>query len=152
VGLDFPKRTLILSRIHFTKRFIEFVFVETKRLVDSYPNVILTWQTCCQRSSMSAESKRRTLVFHFPVRICCAFLISKCRKESDLGQCTTLVLAKRILLQGGDLRFENMFGRKICEDLRNGILFANTKVVHRPRSDSLLHFDIRKTWQIYTPK
>jgi len=33
----------------FTRHFIEFVAVETKRFVSSNVNVILTWQTCGQR-------------------------------------------------------------------------------------------------------
>jgi len=39
----------------------------------------------------------------------------------------------------------NAFGRKIRQKsaLRSGILFASTEVMHRPKSDSSLHFDIR---------
>ena len=32
----------------------------------------------------------------FPVRICCMFPISKCRRKSDLGLCTTSTIAKRM--------------------------------------------------------
>ena len=42
-----------------------FLIVETKRFVDSFSNVILTRQTCDQRSSRAAESKRRALDIYF---------------------------------------------------------------------------------------
>ena len=57
-GWVFLQRTWILSRIQFTRHFIEFVFVETQQFVGSNVYVILTRQTCGQRSSMSAGSKR----------------------------------------------------------------------------------------------
>jgi len=53
----FLEQTRILSGIQFTTHFIEFLVVETKRLVGNFVNVILTRQTCGQRSSMAAESK-----------------------------------------------------------------------------------------------
>jgi len=52
------------------KHFIEFVFVETNQLFGCTPNVILTRQTCGQRSGMAAGSNRRALTFDFSVRIC----------------------------------------------------------------------------------
>ena len=67
--------------------------METKRFVGSFVNVILTRQTCGQRSSRAAESKRRAIGNYFSERICYMFLISKCRGDSDLGLCTTSVLA-----------------------------------------------------------
>ena len=48
----------ILSGIQFTTHFIEIFVVYTKRFVGSFVNVILTRQTCGQRSSRAAESKR----------------------------------------------------------------------------------------------
>jgi len=36
--------------------------------------------------------------------------------------------------------------------LRSGILFATSEVMHRPRSDCPLHFDISNIWQIRTAK
>jgi len=45
--------------------FIDFFVVETKRFICSFANVILTRQTCGQRSSRAAESKRRALENHF---------------------------------------------------------------------------------------
>jgi len=40
---------------------------------------------------MAAGGKRRALAFYFSVRICYMFLMSKCRRESDLGLCMTSV-------------------------------------------------------------
>ena len=66
-------------------------------------------------------------------------------RESDLGLRTTSVLAKRMPLCSADFRFYNVFGRKIRRKsaLRSGILFASTEVMHRPRSYSPIHFDVR---------
>ena len=64
-GWVFLERTRILSGIQFTTHFIDFVVVKTKRFVGSTVNVILTRQTCGQRSSRAAESKRRTLGNYF---------------------------------------------------------------------------------------
>ena len=72
------ERTRILSGIQFTTHFIEFFVVETKRFDGSLVNVILTRQTCGQRSSRAAQSKRRALGNHFCEWICHTFLISKC--------------------------------------------------------------------------
>jgi len=92
-GWVFLERIWILNRIQFTTHFIEFFVVETKRFVGSTINVILTRQTCGQRSSRAAESKRRALGNYFFERICYMFLLSKCRWDWDLGLGTTLVLA-----------------------------------------------------------
>jgi len=80
-GWVFLERTRILSGIQFTTHFIEFFVVETKRFVGSFVNVILTRQTCGQRSSRAAESKRRALGNYFSKRICYMFLISKFRGD-----------------------------------------------------------------------
>ena len=64
-GWVFLERTRILSGIQFTTHFIESFVVETKRFVSSFVNVILTRQTCGQRSSRPAESKRRALGNYF---------------------------------------------------------------------------------------
>jgi len=71
-----------------------FFWCETKRFVGSSVNVILTRQTCGQRSSRAAESKRRALENDFPERICYMFLISKCRGDWDLSWFSFWVLAK----------------------------------------------------------
>jgi len=143
-GWVWLKRTCVFYEIQFTRHFIEFVFVQTKQIVSSNWNVISTRQTCGQRSGMAAGGKRRALGFYFFVRICYVYLMSKCRGESDLGLCMTSVLAKRIPLRSADFRFLNAFGRKIRRKsaLRSGILFASTEVMHRPRPDSSLHFNI----------
>jgi len=95
----------VFSGIQFTTHFIEFVAMETKQIVRSNSNVILTGQTCGQRSGMAAGGKRRAIAFYFPVRILYAFQMSKCRGESDLGLCMTSVLAKKMPLRSADFRF-----------------------------------------------
>jgi len=49
-GWVFLERTRILNGIQFTTHFIEFFVVEMKRFVRSFVNVVLTRQTCGQRS------------------------------------------------------------------------------------------------------
>jgi len=123
-GWVFSRRTCVFSGIQFTRHFIEFVVVETKQIVSSNSNVILTRHTYGQRSGMAAGGKRGALAFYLSVRICYMFLMSKCRGELDLGLCMTSVLAKRMPLRSADFRrilrpntFEN---RKSA--LRSGIL------------------------------
>jgi len=65
-GWVFLERTQILSEIQFTTHFIEIFIVEKKQFVGSFVNVILTRQTCGQRSSRPAESKRPALGLFFP--------------------------------------------------------------------------------------
>ena len=144
-GWVFDERTQILSGIQFTTYLIEFFVVETKRFVGSSVNVILTRQTCGQRSSRAAESKRRALGNCFSERIYYRFLISKCRRNCDLGLCTTSVLALREPMRIGDFRKKNVFRRRKNQilSLRCGSPHASPEVVHRPRSQSPLNFDIR---------
>jgi len=92
-GWVFLERTQILNWIQFTRHFTQFVVEETKRFVGSNVNVILTRQTCGQRSSMSAGSKRRALENYFYEQICHMFLVSKRRGDWHLGMCTSWVLA-----------------------------------------------------------
>jgi len=61
----FLARTRILSGFQFTTHFIEIFVVEAKRFVSSFVHVILMWQTCGQRSSKAAESKRQALGNYF---------------------------------------------------------------------------------------
>jgi len=91
-GWVFLERTRILSGIQFITYFIEIFVMETKRFVGNFVNVILTRQTCGQRWSRAAESKRRVIGNYFSEQICYMFLISKCRGDRDLGLCTTSVL------------------------------------------------------------
>jgi len=74
---------------------IAWLSVETKKLVCINSNVIMTRQTCSQRSSMAAESKRRALAFYFSMRTWCMFPMSKCRGESDWSPCTFPVLCEK---------------------------------------------------------
>ena len=81
-GWVFLERTRILSGIQFTTYLIEIFVVETKRLVGSFVNMILTRQTCGQRSSRATDSKRQASEF----AIC-----SQCQNVVRL--CTTSGLA-----------------------------------------------------------
>ena len=120
--------------------------METSQLTVSHPHVILTRQTCGHRLDMAAGSKRRGLAFYFPIQIWYMFLISKYRGKSDLGLCMSLGRANRMLLRSADfprnLRPNTFSNRKFA--LRSRILFARTEVMHTPRFDSPLHFDIRQ--------
>jgi len=144
-GWVFLERTWILSTIQFTTHFIRIFVVETKRSVGSFVNVILTRQTCGQRWNRAAESKRRALGNYFPERICYMFLTSKCRGDWDLGLYTTSVLAFGEPQRNGKIRGKNVFRRRKNQilPLRCGSPNSSTEVVHRPRSQSPLNFDIR---------
>jgi len=85
-GWVFLERTQILSGIQFTTHFIEFFVVETKRFVGSFGNVILTRQTCGQRSSRAAECKRRALGERKRRALGCAMAISGKKKCFDAGK------------------------------------------------------------------
>ena len=98
------KRTCIFRGIQFTKHSIKFVLVESNQLFSIDSNVVLTRQTCGQRSGMAAASKRRALAFYFSVRICYMFLISKRRRESYLGLYMTSGFAKRMPLRSANFR------------------------------------------------
>ena len=140
----FLERTRILSGIQFTTYFIDLLVVQTKRFVGSFVRMILTRQTCGQRSSRAAESKRRALGNYFSEQICYMFVISKCRGDQDLGLCTTSVLAFAEPQRNGKIRFfsrQNTFFFQILP-LPCGSPNASTEVVHSPRSRSPLHFDI----------
>jgi len=65
----FLELTWILSGIQIGTHFIEFFVVETKRFVGSTVNVILTRQSCGQRSSRAARGNCQALAFYFFVRI-----------------------------------------------------------------------------------
>ena len=99
--------------------FHRIFVVETKRFVGSFVNMILTRQTCGQRSSRAAESKRRALGKFFPERICYMFQISKCRGDWDLGLSTISGLAFGEPMRSGDFRIKHVFR---CR--KNRILYA----------------------------
>jgi len=140
----FLEWTRILCGIQFTTYFIEFFVAETKRFVGSFVNVILTRQTCGQRSIRNAESKRRALRNYFSERICCMFWISKCRVDRDLGLYTSSLIWFGEPQRNGRKRFflrlNNFFSRLL--PLRCGSPFASTEVVHRLGSRSTLHFHV----------
>jgi len=134
VGLGIS-RTNADSQVESTfKGVIESVFVETNQFVSNNPNVILTWKTCGQRTSMAAGSKRQQSATHFSMQIWYMFLMSKGRGERDQGLCTFPVLAKRMRLHSADFRSNPVFGRKIRRKsaLHSRIFFASTGKVHRP--------------------
>ena len=110
-GWIFLERTRILSGIQFTTYFIEFSDVQTKPFVGSFVNLILTRQTCGQRSSRAAESKHWAPGMYFCERICYMFLVSKCREDWDLGLCPTSVLVFGEPRRSGDFR-----KKKTCFD------------------------------------
>jgi len=72
-------------------------------------------------------------------------LISRCRRDWDLGLCTTSGLALGEPQRNGKIRFflrpNTFFSRK--SPLRCGSPNASPEVVHRPRSQSPLNFDFR---------
>jgi len=144
-GWVFLERTRILSETQFTTQFIDCLVVETKRFVGSFVHVILTRQTCGQRSSKAAECKHRALGNYFSEWICYMFLLSKCRGDSDLGLWTTSGLAFGEPQRNYKIRFflrrNTFFVRK--SPLRLGSPNASPEVVHRPRSESPLNFDNR---------
>jgi len=140
------KKMGVFTGIQFTEHFIEFYLVKTNQLFGSNSNAILTRQTGGKRSSRVAGSKRRALAFCFPVRIWYMLSISKCRGESDLGLCMGSLIAKRMPPRSADfrkiLRPNTFLNRKSA--LRSGILLASTKLMHRPKFDSPLHFEKRE--------
>jgi len=80
-GWIFLERIRILSGIQFTRHFIKSIVVETKQFVSSNLNVILTQQTCGQRSNSGAESKRRVLETKLTSEFARMLSISKCRAD-----------------------------------------------------------------------
>ena len=85
---------------------------ENQKFVSSFVNMILTRQTCGQRSSRAAESKRRALGNYFSERICYVFLISKCRGDRNLGLWTTSGLAFGEPWRCGNLQENPVFRRR----------------------------------------
>jgi len=81
MGLGVSRTTADSQWNPFTRHFIEFNVVQTKQFVGSNVNVILTRQTCGQRSSRAAVSKRQALEIDFSERLSYMFPISKCRED-----------------------------------------------------------------------
>jgi len=74
-GWVFLEQMRILNGIKFTTHFKDFLVVETKRFVNSTISVILTCQTCGQRSSRAAQSKHRALGSYFSDEFAIRFYI-----------------------------------------------------------------------------
>ena len=72
------------------------------------------------------------------------FPLSKCRGDGDLGLCTASVLAFGEPMRSGDFQKKRVSTQE-KSDFAIVLKFSNasTEVVHRPRSQSNLHFDIR---------
>jgi len=144
----FPNRTQNLTGILLTRHFIKKKIVETNQLVGTHSNVISTWQTCSQRSSMVAN---RAPAFHFPMRIWCIFRMIKCRGEWDLGLCTLF----RYLQKEGSCTVANLdlkiFVAAKCVWNRHCVAAFSLQVtgkINRHRSHSPLPFDIENKYQI----
>jgi len=118
---------------------LQIMVVETKQFVGSNVNVIQTRHTYGQHSCRAAASKRRALEFYSYDRNCCMFLISKCRE----GTCEMRTAAQWRLPK--KMCFSRRKNRNLTLCSRS--LFASTPNVHRPRSQSPFHFDIRNIWQ-----
>jgi len=120
--------------------FIEIFVVETKPFVGSFIHVIMTRQTCGQRSSRAAESKRRAIGNYFPDRFCYMFLISKCRGDRVLFLFSSSLLSFGKPQRNGKIRFflrQNTFfpgfchcaailqtqAPKLCTNLGLGLLY-----------------------------
>ena len=135
----------ILSGIHFTKHFIEFVHVETKRFVNSHIKVILTQQPCGQHSSMSAGSRPQTLGFevshaNLPY-VPNIKMWRRVRSRSVPNFGTSKQNATEHWQIPANSAAKHVLNRK--SPPRSGIVFASTELMYRPRPDSPLHFDIR---------
>ena len=152
-GWVFLKRTRTLSGIQFTRHFIDFIVVKTKQNVGSDVNVIMTRQTCGQRSSRAAWSKRRAPENYFSERIYHMFLISKCRGEWNLGLCTFWELAKREPLCSGDFWKKTCFARgKIRIWHWAAVLFSQVPTKYTDLNLSHLYILIRGTYGKFARK
>jgi len=63
------------------------------------------WVNCPYAPTRSAKSKRQALGNYFSEQICYMFLISKCKRDWDLGLSTFWELAKREPLRNAKFRF-----------------------------------------------
>jgi len=94
--------------MEYSSRSISSNFSLWKRTkkVCSISNVIFTRPNCGQRSSRAVGSKLRAVAFYLFVWIWYVFSISKCRGESGVGLCMTLVLVKRMQLHSAHFWFK----------------------------------------------
>ena len=128
------------------------------QLFESNPNVLLMQQSCGQRSGIASGSKleRRALTYYFPVISYYMLPLFKYRGGWDVGLWVTVTsgLAKRMPLRIGEfwrILLPNTFPNRKSA-LCIGIFFASPQIMHRFRSDYLLHFDTWNIWQIRTGK
>jgi len=119
--------------MRLTRHFIEFIVVETKQLVGSNVHMMLTRQTCGQRSGMSAGGKHRALEKYFSERICYTFSIER---DWVLGLCILWVLANRGPLRSGDFRQKHfsLTGKNGIWHYAAVLFLQVPKKVHRPES------------------
>jgi len=124
--------------------------VETKWFCSSNVYVILTLQTCRQRSCMSAGSleantERWHYIFPCEFALCSCYqnveesLISVCTQFWDLQQeCSCIVPT---------YDYKTYLAVEIVKSQHCAVAFfvQNPEVVHRPRSDPPLHFDSQNT-------
>ena len=100
---------------------------DNETIVGTFVNVILTRQTCGQRSSRAAKSKRQALGNCFSKRICYMFLISKCRGGRNLALCTSLVLAFGEHMRSGDFREKKRVSTQEKFDFAIALRFSKRK-------------------------
>jgi len=81
-------------------------------------------------------------------------LILKYKGEWDLDLFIFLVLAKIMRVHGGNFWLENAIGREIRPNmaLHSDFLLKRTCKVHRPRSFSAVHFEMKNIYQICAGK
>jgi len=98
------------------------------------------------------EEVRYRSIDHF--EICAAFLVRLINIREKLQMCnfakTVCNCSKRTTSSRQILRPNKFLNRKSA--LRSCIIFESPKVVHRPRSDSPVHFDTQNIYQIRIEK
>ena len=131
--------------------------METNQLVSSISNVILTVHMRPALEQGYGQGCRRqtpgTSIF-FSMQICYMVLILKHQGEWDLGLFIFPVLAKIMRVRGGNFWLENAIGREIRRNmaLHSASLLTRTCKVHKPRSFSALHFEMKNIYQIRAGK
>jgi len=154
-GWIFLERTRILSGIQFTTHFIEIFVVHTKWFISSFVKVILTRQTCGQRSSRAAESKHRARENYFSKWICYMFHMSKsrgdwrCRSVHFSGTCKKRNKAERKNKRGKNVfrpQEKSEFGIAQCFSFRKYPKSAQTYIF------SLLYILTWGTYSKFSPE
>jgi len=142
-GWVFLKRKWNLSGIQFTTHFIELFVVETKRFVCSIVNV--SWRG---KPAASARARlRKANAERWEISLSSEFSIcSQNIEETETWVCAQLRdfrLNNRSAMAKSNFSCveTSLFFQK--SPLRCGSPNASPEVVHRPRSQSPLHFDIR---------